>query len=145
MNQSLGWYYTGFTVLISCKNVQCNTSIAHWQSLIPTQELVGLILQEPDTLTAKTFLEIGCGSAKLLKTTSSHSTKIILGDLSEKMLELRKSQLDDSEIKAPFNGIITKRERDPGDIVIPGTAILSLISTKVLWIKAWEISCMGCW
>ena len=56
---------------------------------------------------------------------------------SEKMLELRKSQLDDSEIKAPFDGIITKRERDPGDIVIPGTAILSLISTKVLWIKAW--------
>ena len=55
----------------------------------------------------------------------------------EKMLELRKSQLDDSQIRAPFDGIITARDRDPGDIVIPGSAILSLISTKVLWIRAW--------
>ena len=55
----------------------------------------------------------------------------------EKMLELRKSQLDDSQIRAPFDGIITKRERDPGDIVIPGSTILSLISTKVLWVRAW--------
>jgi HlyD family secretion protein len=55
----------------------------------------------------------------------------------EKMLELSKSQLEDSYIKAPFDGIITKRERDPGDIVIPGSAILSLVSTKILWIRAW--------
>ncbi len=55
----------------------------------------------------------------------------------EKMLELRKAQLDDSQIRAPFDGIITNRERDPGNIVIPGSAILSLISTKVLWVRAW--------
>lgn len=55
----------------------------------------------------------------------------------EKMLELRKAQLDDSQIRAPFDGIIINRERDPGNIVIPGSAILSLISTKVLWVRAW--------
>ena len=55
----------------------------------------------------------------------------------EKILKLRKSQLDDTQIRAPFNGIITKRERDPGDIVIPGSAILSLISTDILWVSAW--------
>jgi len=55
----------------------------------------------------------------------------------EKMLELRKAQLDDSQIRAPFDGLITSRERDPGNIVIPGSAILSLVSTKVLWINAW--------
>jgi len=55
----------------------------------------------------------------------------------EKLLELRKSQLDDCRIRAPFDGIITNRDRDPGDIVIPGSAILSLISTNILWIKAW--------
>jgi len=55
----------------------------------------------------------------------------------KKTLELRKEQLDDSQILAPFDGIITKRERDPGNIVIPGSSILSLVSTNVLWIKAW--------
>jgi len=55
----------------------------------------------------------------------------------EKVLELRKAQLDDSQIRAPFDGIIINRERDPGNIVIPGSAILSLISTKVLWVRAW--------
>jgi RND family efflux transporter MFP subunit len=54
-----------------------------------------------------------------------------------KVLELRKAQLDDSQIRAPFDGIIINRERDPGNIVIPGSAILSLISTKVLWVRAW--------
>jgi RND family efflux transporter MFP subunit len=54
-----------------------------------------------------------------------------------KVLELRKAQLDDSQISAPFDGIIINRERDRGNIVIPGSAILSLISTKVLWVRAW--------
>jgi len=54
-----------------------------------------------------------------------------------KVLELRKAQLDDSQIRAPFDGIIINRERDRGNIVIPGSAILSLISTKVLWVRAW--------
>jgi RND family efflux transporter MFP subunit len=55
----------------------------------------------------------------------------------KKTLELRKSQFDDSQIRAPFGGIITERKRDPGNILIPGSAILSLVSTNVLWIKAW--------
>ena len=55
----------------------------------------------------------------------------------KKTLELRKSQFDDSQIRAPFDGIITERKRDPGNIVVPGSEILSLISTNVLWIRAW--------
>ncbi len=55
----------------------------------------------------------------------------------KKILELRKAQLDDSQIRAPFDGIIIRRERDPGNIVIPGSEILSLISTKDLWVRAW--------
>ncbi len=55
----------------------------------------------------------------------------------KKTLELRKEQLDDCQIRTPFDGIITKRDRDPGNIVVPGSSILSLVSTNVLWIKAW--------
>jgi HlyD family secretion protein len=52
-------------------------------------------------------------------------------------LAFRKSQLEDSQIHAPFDGIILSRERDPGNVVVPGSEVLSLISTDVLWIRAW--------
>ena len=55
----------------------------------------------------------------------------------KKVLKLRQSELDDSRIHVPFNGIIIRRERDSGNVVIPGSPILSLISTEVLWIRAW--------
>jgi HlyD family secretion protein len=38
---------------------------------------------------------------------------------------------------APFDGLIVQRQRDPGDIAVPGSAVLSLISIKELWIAAW--------
>ena len=55
----------------------------------------------------------------------------------ERSLAYRKALLADTEIVAPFEGLIVQRHRDPGDIAVPGTAVLSLISTKELWITAW--------
>jgi len=56
---------------------------------------------------------------------------------SEKNLEVKKSKVDDCYIKAPFDGIIINRNLDPGDVVVPGTSIMTIISPKVLWIKSW--------
>ena len=53
------------------------------------------------------------------------------------ILTLNKEQLEDAQIRAPFDGKIVKRERDPGNIIVPGTSILSMVSTDVLWIRAW--------
>ena len=55
----------------------------------------------------------------------------------ETNLAYRKALLGDTEIVAPFDGLIVQRQRDPGDIAVPGSAILTLISTKELWITAW--------
>ena len=55
----------------------------------------------------------------------------------ETNLAYRKALLGDTEIVAPSDGLIVQRQRDPGDIAVPGSAILSLISTKELWITAW--------
>jgi HlyD family secretion protein len=49
----------------------------------------------------------------------------------------RKALLADTQIVAPFDGLIVQRHRDPGDIAVPGSAILTLVSTKELWITAW--------
>ncbi len=55
----------------------------------------------------------------------------------EKTLEYHRARLADTKIVAPFDGLIVRRHRDSGDVVVPGTAILTLISTDELWISAW--------
>jgi HlyD family secretion protein len=57
--------------------------------------------------------------------------------VAEQSLQFQKTRLLDSEIKAPFDGLIVRRVRDPGDIVVPGSTILSLIATDELLIEAW--------
>lgn len=57
--------------------------------------------------------------------------------VAERTLAYRQALLDDTIIVAPFDGLIVQRFRDPGDIAVPGSPVLSLISTKELWITAW--------
>lgn len=55
----------------------------------------------------------------------------------EKTMQYHQARLADTKINAPFDGLIVRRQRDPGDIAVPGSPILSLISTDELWISAW--------
>ncbi|MCK6496114.1 efflux RND transporter periplasmic adaptor subunit [bacterium] len=55
----------------------------------------------------------------------------------EKTLEYHRARLADTVLSAPFDGLIVLRQRDPGDVVVPGSALLSLIATEVMWISAW--------
>lgn len=55
----------------------------------------------------------------------------------EKTTQYHQARLADTQITAPFDGLIVKRQRDAGDIAVPGSPILTLISTKELWISAW--------
>ena len=47
----------------------------------------------------------------------------------EKTLEYHRARLADCRIAAPFDGVIVNRNREPGDVVVPGSLILRLIST----------------
>ncbi len=57
--------------------------------------------------------------------------------VAERTLEFQKTKLTDSQIVSPFDVMIVRRDREPGDVVAPGSLILSLISTEQLWINAW--------
>ncbi len=56
---------------------------------------------------------------------------------SQRTLAFHQARLADTQIIAPFDGLIVRRHRDPGDVVVPGSPVLSLISTDELWISAW--------
>ncbi len=55
----------------------------------------------------------------------------------EKNLAHQRERLSFAQIVSPYDGLITRRDRDPGGIVVPGASILQLISTDEIWVSAW--------
>lgn len=54
-----------------------------------------------------------------------------------KNLLYRREQMAFTEIRSPYDGLITRRDRDPGGVVVPGGSLLQLIATNEIWISAW--------
>ena len=57
--------------------------------------------------------------------------------VAQKTLLFRQEQLAFTEIRAPYAGLVIRRDRDPGDVLVPGASILQLISLRELWVRAW--------
>jgi RND family efflux transporter MFP subunit len=55
----------------------------------------------------------------------------------ENTLRYYQQLLADTRIVAPFDGLVVRRTRDPGAIVVPGSEILQIISTDQIWVSAW--------
>jgi RND family efflux transporter MFP subunit len=55
----------------------------------------------------------------------------------EKNLAYQKERLSFTRIVSPYDGLIVRRDRDPGGVVVPGSSILQLISTNEIWVSAW--------
>ena len=58
-------------------------------------------------------------------------------NLAEKNLAYQQERLTFTRILSPYAGLVTRRDRDPGGVVVPGSSILQLISTNELWVSAW--------
>lgn len=55
----------------------------------------------------------------------------------EESLRFYQERLADTKITSPFDGLVIRRSREPGDIVVPGSPILQVISTDQMWVSAW--------
>jgi HlyD family secretion protein len=52
-------------------------------------------------------------------------------------LSYQKERLSETQVLCPYNGLIVRRDRDPGGVVVPGASLLQLISTNEIWVSAW--------
>ena len=57
--------------------------------------------------------------------------------VADKTLLHRREQLAFTQLTAPYDGLIIRRDREPGDMVVPGASLLELISLDEMWISAW--------
>lgn len=55
----------------------------------------------------------------------------------EKTLLYQKEHLTFTEMRSSYDGLITRRDRDPGGIVVPGASVLQLVATNEIWVSAW--------
>jgi len=55
----------------------------------------------------------------------------------EKTLLYQQERLGYARILSPYDGLVVRRDRDPGGVVVPGSSILQLISTNEIWVSAW--------
>jgi RND family efflux transporter MFP subunit len=49
----------------------------------------------------------------------------------------RQEQLAFTEIRAPYDGLVIRRDRNPGDVLVPGASLMELVSLDELWVSAW--------
>lgn len=57
--------------------------------------------------------------------------------VAEKNLLYRKEQLAFNEIRSPYDGLVIRRDRDAGDVLVPGASLMQMISLDELWVSAW--------
>jgi HlyD family secretion protein len=55
----------------------------------------------------------------------------------EKNLAYQIERLTYTQIRSPYDGLVVRRDRDPGGVVVPGGSLLQLISTNEIWVSAW--------
>lgn len=55
----------------------------------------------------------------------------------EKTLLYQREHLAFTEMHSPYDGLVTRRDRDPGGIVVPGASILQIVATNEIWVSAW--------
>ena len=55
----------------------------------------------------------------------------------ERTLQYHRARLEDTQIISPFDGLVTLRSREPGEVVVPGSPILDIVATDELWVSAW--------
>jgi HlyD family secretion protein len=52
-------------------------------------------------------------------------------------LDRTQADLDRAIVQSPFDGVVVRREREVGDVAVPGAAVLRLAATDTVWASVW--------
>lgn len=58
-------------------------------------------------------------------------------EVAERARDLYRARLGDTVVRAPFDALIVRREREAGDVVAAGTPVFRLVATEEMWVSAW--------
>ncbi|MDC0585085.1 efflux RND transporter periplasmic adaptor subunit [Planctomycetota bacterium] len=55
----------------------------------------------------------------------------------QRELDRARAELDRTVVLSPFDGVVLHREREVGDVAVPGSAVLKLAATDTVWASVW--------
>ena len=55
----------------------------------------------------------------------------------QKTLLYQQQRLSYTRVVSPYDGLVVRRDRDPGGVVVPGGSLMLLVATNELWVSAW--------
>lgn len=100
-----------------------------------TELLAGKIAAQADFDKAAEALHVAEADLKRAQSANVEAERQVL--TAEKTLLYQKEHLAFTEMRSPYDGLITRRDRDPGGVVVPGASILQLVATNEIWVSAW--------
>jgi HlyD family secretion protein len=109
------------------------------QARLNHERLIGLLaskgVSKSDTEKAVEALQVAEADLKRSHAAIAEAQGQVL--VAEKTLLYRKEQMAFTQIHAPYDGLIIRRDRDPGDMLVPGGALMEIISLDDIWVSAW--------
>lgn len=100
-----------------------------------TELLAGKIAAQSDFDKSAEALHVAEADLKRAQSANVEAERQVL--TAEKTLLYQKEHLAFTEMRSPYDGLVTRRDRDPGGIVVPGASILQLVATNEIWVSAW--------
>lgn len=85
----------------------------------------------------KTMEQLRVAEADLKRSQAANQETELQKITAEKNLQYHQERLSYARIISPYNGLVVRRDRDPGGVVVPGGSILQIISTNEIWVSAW--------
>lgn len=100
-----------------------------------TELLAGKIAAQADFDKTAEALHVAQADLKRAQAAIVEAERQVL--TAEKTLLYQKEHLAFTEMRSPYDGLITRRDRDPGGVVVPGASVLQLVATNEIWVSAW--------
>jgi HlyD family secretion protein len=85
----------------------------------------------------KTREKLAVADAESERASAATTESVRQASTAEERLHYADARLTDTRMVSPLDGLVVRRDREPGDIVVPGTSIFQIISLKEMWISAW--------
>ena len=84
---------------------------------------------------AEQQLALARAEVERVKAARAEATRQI--DVARGGVELQKAVTMRTALVSPYDGLVIRRFRDPGDTVAIGTTVLRVVATDRLWVRAW--------
>lgn len=93
------------------------------------------ILSRADLDAARERLQVAAATTRAAEAAALQARR---GESQARSAEaLQRISFDEALLRSPVDGFLTRRLREPGHLVAAGTPVLTVVSTRKLWVRAW--------